>query len=517
MLTRRQLLSSGALASSLGALGLPHTAQASDERPWNLLVISSDEHNARFFGHRGHPVSTPNLDRLAGQGLSLDRVYTSSPICAPTRASFLTGLWPQEHQQLNNSSILDPGHYTMSSFFTELGYDTACFGKLHTNADESRESFGFRELLTSKSGQRWEEISKARSDNSAGPAWRDPVDEVTLTGPFRRMLGRVQPRIGQNRDHVLLEESRSWLEQDRDKPFFLYSSFLTPHYPFTLPEDFYHLYDPAKIELPDPVDLAELTARSPAAAASLARCGWSKADPKQSRTALARYMGCVSFLDHLVGELMDSLEASGQAERTLIVYASDHGDQAAEQGLWLKSVMFDGACRKPVILRMPGVLEAGSRSCAPVNEVDLLPTLAGLMGLGGQLPLAEISGRSQADLLLAEGGVEPGLEHLADLLPRQRAYSHLGFSHAQPWTSLVATERFKLTRTTDDTGRVTSRELYDLDEDPAERTSLADRGEYTALIEELEGGLDEHLAGLREPPFAHRKLSKEGPESVASL
>jgi choline-sulfatase len=269
------------------------------------------------------------------------------------------------------------------------------------------------------------------------------------------------------------------------------------------------------VELPRPSELAEVAARSPAAAASLARCGWDKVDPVQSRTALARYMGCVSFLDHLVGELLDTLEATGQAERTLVMYVSDHGDQAAEQGLWLKSVMFDGACRKPAILRMPGVLQANSRSRAPVNEVDLLPTLAGLVGQGGQLPLTEISGRSQADRLLADAGEDPGHLLLAEVLEDQRAYSHLGFGHDKPWTSLVATERFKLTRTSDDSGRVTCRELYDLDEDPGERTSLASDPDYEPLITELERGLEEHLEGMREPPFPLRRLSKD--DTVASL
>ena len=491
-------------AAGLTALGLRCGVAGGSPRPWNVVIISSDEHNPRFLGHLGHQALTPNMDRLATEGVRLDRLYTSSPICAPTRASFLTSLWPQEHSQINNGTVLNSGHTLLSSFFGDQGYDTACFGKLHTNGDEANDPYGFDRLLNINTTD-WTAVKGGYWDDSGGGAYYDPSDQAAFTGSAAAsMLGRVQPREGMNRDYVLTKEAISWITQARAKPFFCYLSALAPHYPFTMPEDFYRLFDPNKVDLSGGMDEATLRSVSPAGARSLDEHAWSSMSTDLSRRCTARYMGMVAWMDHLVGLVLDALDLHGLADDTIVLYVSDHGDMAGEHGLWLKSTMFEGACRKVGLLRVPGVLRPGQVVSTPMNEVDVLPTVAGFAGLAPALPSGDtISGRSRAESILRDAaGLPPKeLERGGVEVPEQ-AFSHYLFSGTKPWMSLVATASFKYVRYYRSVSDlVFDTELYDTDADPYETTSLADDPAYAELVAGLDAELEAHLTAMKAPLF----------------
>ena len=495
--SRRALLAG--LASS-GLLALPRPGRAgAPAKPLNILVISSDEHNPDFFSHLGHQVSTPNLDRLRADSMSLERVYTSTPICAPTRASFLTSTWPQQHGQINNSKALDSSLPTMAGFFSDQGYETVCYGKLHTNTDEGLYTFGFDDLLNWECGTRWDDIHSGYRKESTPTSSYDSVDAALYDAmPDTRMKGRVLGHAGQHWDYTLVGEAKKYLAQDHAQPFLLYVSFINPHYPFSLPGDFYYQYDRDTVTLPS-TDHTTAEAISAGAAKSLATHGWGDLTDAQQKMQLARYMGCVSFLDWMVGELLDALELAGLADDTLVVYLSDHGDMAASKGLWLKSLMYEGVTRKPMYLRLPGVTEPGSSFTDPVNEVDILPTLAGMVGLGTKLPREQISGRdlSQPILHSALGG-DPLMAAAGLGIERQHtAFSHLNYNDAEPWMTMVVAQDLKYIRYYDgDLGGVYDRELYDLGDDPNEDNSLADDPAANDLMDEMDALIDEHLASL---------------------
>jgi len=496
---RREFLALGAL----GAAGVASGFAGATTRPRNIVVIGSDEHNPRFFGHLGHVASTPNMDRLASEGVRLDRLYTSSPICAPTRGSFLTGLWPQEHSQINNGTVLNSGHTLLSAFFGEQGYSTACFGKLHTNGDEANDPYGFDQLLNINSLD-WSQVQGDYYDHSGGAAYYDAGDQAAFTGSAAAsMLGRAQPRAGQNRDYVLAKEAISWMTQARSKPFFCYLSALAPHYPFTMPEDFFYLFDPDKVTLPGGLDEATLRAVSPGAGRSLDDHAWTSMSEDLQRRCYARYLGMVAWMDHVVGMVLDALETNGLAEDTIVLYVSDHGDMAGEHGLWLKSLMFEGACRKAAILKVPGVLQPGRVSTTPMNEVDVLPTLAGFAGLGHALPSSVISGRSRAEAIArsAAGFADRHIErHGVEV--SDYAFSHYLMSGTKPWMSLVVTPTHKYVRYYRSVGDlVFDSELYDTDADPWETNSLADDAASSERIAELNEQLELHLAEMKDPLF----------------
>lgn len=464
----------------------PHSGDSGGgEGPYNILTISADELHPGFLSVLGHPdARTPNLDALRAQGMLCTRVYVSYPLCGPTRASLLTGLFPQEHGQFHNSYMLHEGYDTLPAHYTRAGFKTACFGKLHTQNDESKHFFGFETLLSVESGVPWSVVWK----EYAGDLPRseaDPADFALFKDmPYDGFNGRPLADPREDDDYILVQEAIAWLREHAGERFFLYVSLRAPHYPFDLPTDYYYLHDPAAVTLPtvDPNDYLD----SVAARASMSDHSWGTMTEDQTRLVMARYLGAVAWHDHLVGQLLAALEELGLAERTLVAWVSDHGDMAGEKGLWLKNVMFDAAARKPLLLRLPGVIAPGSTSEVLLSEVDLWPTLGGLAGTTGEIP--NIRGRDRSAALL---GLEDGPEHVY-------AVAGIDTWDGHPWMVMARDSRYKLTRYRPSEGK-RAYELYDLDLDPQEVLNLAEDGTYADKLAELSGAIDRLLNSIAEP------------------
>ena len=499
MTTRRTFLQ--ALAAGGGAAALSGGLARASTQPWNVLVLCADEHNATALSSEGHPDAwTPNLDALSAQGAFLERCYVSSPVCAPTRQSWLTGLHPEEHGQLGNEYLFDMRNEALPEVFQALGYETACFGKLHTQSSlEEDGALGFDRLLS----------EKGSSFSAAMAAWRQqslgrfdvPTDEDWSGMPFQGFDGRRYQDPALVPDWVLTQEALRWLGQTRAAPFFCYLSLRAPHYPFWLPEDHYGLFHPGDVTLPvvDPYDLED----SPGGQRAAAAYSWASMTETQTRLVMARYMDSVSFADAMFGQVLSALAASGQAQRTLVLYLSDHGDMLGEKGLWLKNVPFEGAMRKPAILRMPGVVPAGARLKQLVSEVDILPTLLGLVGGHASIPTG-LSGRDLSESVLLEAHGVPQRTWLRDHGVRDNGVVHSSnfFSTVteKPWLRTVVEDRFKLNRYRRTSG-VTSYELYDLNLDSEETTNVAESGDYSDVVNRLADEIEDFEASRREPEF----------------
>lgn len=461
----------------------------------SVLYISSDEHNPKAMGFEGHPDAiTPNLDRLAAEGMTLTRAYTPTPVCASTRQSLLTGLWPQEHGQLSNGYVFNELHWTLAEHFSAQGFTTACFGKLHTQNDEETHSFGFQTFISTASGSRWEELYAAYVEGLDQPV-PDPEHTAIFEGiPFEGFDGHPLADPRRDDDYILLQEAIAWLRAHKDERFFLYVSFRAPHYPWRLPDDYYYLYDPDTMTLPENIegDLDD----SRIGAHWVEEMGWDGMTEEQTRLCLALYMGAVSWLDALVGELLKVLEELGLDRSTVVVYSSDHGDMLGEKGLWLKNVCFDGAARKPLIVRAPGHVPAGTRSDALLQEMDLWPTLAGLIGAGEGL--GELSGEDYSSVLLGE-----------QRAARAVVFSMYGVNEKEPypWVMMARDERYKLVRYRTWTWDETAYELYDMVLDPTEIDNIHDDPALAEQKAALSAAMDACLSGMRPPAFPPVQLA----------
>lgn len=333
----------------------------------NLLVIISDEHQARALGCAGHPfVQTPHLDRLAEGGMRFTNAYTPSPICVPARASFATGHYAHQTRCWDNAM---PYHGQMRSWghaLQDKGVETTSIGKLHYR--NTQDDVGFDHMH-----------APLMVADGVGMVWASHRDEATRRITDNRMLGAyIGP--GQSSytvyDATVTERTKAWLaEKDpSDGPWCLYVGLVAPHFPLVAPQDFYDLY---------PHEMLPEVKRHPKD--GFANHPWiakqnafmdSEAKFKSSEerlAAMAAYYGLCSWLDHNVGEILTSLEAAGLSDGTDVIYSSDHGDNVGARGLWGKSNMYEESVSIPMIMAGPNMPKGTCET--PVSLLDITATI----------------------------------------------------------------------------------------------------------------------------------------------
>jgi len=459
MFTRRSFL------SALGAAAVaPQLRRTGKLQGLNVLYLCADEHNPRLLG--GHPiVRTPNLDRLAGEGLRCTRTYVATPVCAPTRQAWLTGLHTWEHGQFGNRYVFDNRVPSLVQSFRSAGYRTTCLGKLHSWSEEVDGNMGFDRILNDKSGESWSAVRRTRRVTMAAPAFDvedSPIYETMPQGS--RFRGKLRPDPSTCDSWLLAQEAVAELRRNPGTtPFFLYLGVRAPHHPYDLPRDWYHRHDPA--DMPGAVGAAASV--SPGTGRQADMNDWGAFKPEHHRLLQARYYASIEYMDHLMGLVLDELDALGLRESTLVVYMSDHGDMAGERGCWLKHTMFDSSARKPLILRGPG-LRTGTYEHL-VSEVDLLATVGGLVGVecGGR-------GKDLSGALLA-GTAGRDCAFAADFISRKGSFG----------MTMARGPRYKLTWYRKPAFREEAFELFDLDEDPEETTDLAEDPLAGAVLQDL--------------------------------
>lgn len=384
-LNRRQFLG----AAAAGAMAL-----AAEERP-NILVLLSDQHSPHVFGAYGDPiVRTPNLDALAAGGVQFDHAYCPSPICVPSRMSFLTGRTPSENQVWSNADTLPSDTPTFAHTFGAAGYDTALIGRMHFSGPDQWHGFGRRlvgsltpiypnysipltpELLLGAQNATHKGLQASGYGKTAYIAYDEEVTSTTVD--FLREKGR-----------------------QRTKPFCVVSGFVLPHAPYVCPkEDWDYYLD--RVRMPE-IPSNYLERLHPAIRHWRTVRGLNQASPEEIRRARAGYYGLVTHYDRLVGRIMSALKESGLERNTIVVYTTDHGDMAGELGLFWKSTFFEGSVSVPLIFSWPGTL-THRRVKRLANTIDVGPTLAALAKTD-PMPLA--SGRNLAPVLRGEAAGGP--------------------------------------------------------------------------------------------------------------
>src|SRR5258706_3923783 len=294
----------------------------------NLIVILSDEHNKRVTGCYGHPlIKTPNLDRLAARGTRFTSAYTNGPICVPARASFATGQYVHEIRYWDNAIAYDGRVPSWGHRLMEQGHRVTSIGKLHyVDSDARRNGFD-------------EEILPLHIVNRVGDLLGLIRDEL----PVRPGSKKLGPEAGPGEseythyDRDIAAATQQWLTHEapkyRAKPWILYVGFVSPHFPLIAPPQFYDLYRDQDLPWPLMYEPTERPRHPFIDAMRKCLCFDETFDAPMVRRALTAYFGLVSFLDDNIGKILATLEATGLASNTRVIYSSDHGDNIGARGM----------------------------------------------------------------------------------------------------------------------------------------------------------------------------------------
>lgn len=417
----------------------------------NILVLMADQMAPSALPAYGNGlVKAPHIARLAAEGVVFDSAYCNSPLCAPSRFSFLSGLLPSRIGAYDNACEFRADQPTVAHDLRRRGYRTILAGKMHFVGPD--QLHGFEERLTTDiypADFGWTP-DWTRFDER--PSWYHSMDSVLNAGPC------IRTNQLDYDEEVTFVTRRKLYEIARggdERPFFFIMSLTHPHDPFAIPERFWNLYDDASIPLPR-VRIA--TAEQDPHSLRLRHvCGLDLASVSDDRVRAARraYYGAISFVDEQIGLALAALADSGLADDTIILLVGDHGEMLGERGLWYKMTFFEGGARVPLIVHAPARF-APRRVAASVSLVDLMPTLADLAG--GDMPEA---------LAPVTDGVSL-MPHLSGAVGRDEAIGeYLGEGAIAPIV-MIRRDSWKFVHSPADPDQ-----LFDLAADPDERDNLA--------------------------------------------
>jgi arylsulfatase A-like enzyme len=437
------------LVALVGLLSFPLNAA---EKP-DVLFIAVDDLND-WVGHlKGHPqAKTPNIDRLVARGTTFANTHCAAPACNPSRAALMSGLRPWQTGIYTNG---DPAHsvmketLTINRHFLAQGYNTQGGGKIYHNIKaEGRED----------TWTEWKGLFPSIQENEKNK-------NGLKSGHFD--WGPVDAKPQEMGDYKLTDWAVDQLKNaPQDKPLFLAVGYVKPHLPWYVPQEYFDRFPLDSIQLPitQEDDLKDI----PKAGVQMAKPNGDHASvvkANQWKHAVQAYLATISFLDDQVGRLLDGLDASPRKDKTIIVWWTDHGWALGEKQHWRKFALWEETTRTSCAIVAPGVTKPGSVTTAPVDYLNIYPTLCELTGL----PLPEhVKGASLVPLLKDPKGE---WDHVA-------ICSHGRGNHA------VRTDKWRYIRYQDG-----SEELYDHSQDPNEWTNLAAKPELAEMKARLAASL----------------------------
>jgi iduronate 2-sulfatase len=464
-LTRRQCLRTGLMA--MGGLAFP-TSGASPQKP-NILFIAVDDMRPELACYGRDWIKSPNIDRLARQGMVFDRAYCQQAVCSPSRSSLLTGTRPDTTKVwdlVTHFRDALPNVVTLPQLFKQNGYFVQGMGKIyHPGLDDER-SWSVP----------WQTCDAPTYAKVKSPDVKDEDEVKSKGGPAFESAD-----VADNfyKDGMVADLAVSTLRGLAKKPgpFFFAVGFAKPHLPFVAPRKYWDLYDPAKIKLaPNPFHPKDAPEYALAGTSELRNYVGIPAEGPMpdplARQLKHGYYASVSYTDAQIGKVLNELDRLGLTKSTIIVLWGDHGWKLGEHGEWAKHTNVENDTNAPLILSVPGMKNAGAHTSALVEFVDVYPTLSQLAGL--PLP-GHLEGTSFKPLLDNPG--RPWKPAAFSQYPRGKKL--MGYS--------MRTDRYRLTvwLGRNDHTHVDAIELYDHQEDPQENVNIAKQPANAALVKQL--------------------------------
>ncbi|OYP37984.1 sulfatase-like hydrolase/transferase [Rhodopirellula sp. MGV] len=479
---------------SLVSCGWCNRSSLAADSPPNVLLLITDEHNFRTLGcyreilpqpqaemwGRDVTVATPNLDRIAHEGLIGTRAYATAPVCTPSRAAMVTGRYPHNTGAPQNNLVLDRSIPTLADRLNEQGYRTAFIGKWHLGGNGKPEwspkvdgGFQSKEFMFNRGHWKKFEIINgqprvaARKNNT--PTYDvDGADENSFASDW------------------LTSRAIDFIEHDGDRPFLAVLSYPDPHGPNTVRAPYDHRFDDLPFSPPRTYQTG------------IASPGWLGGGTKHPvfrGSDMSRYFGMVQCIDDNVGRLLHSLSEIGKLDNTLIVMTSDHGDLCYEHDRLNKGNPYEGSARVPFLVRMPSKIPAGQVYDQPIGTVDLTPTV---MGLIDQPNNPDDEGRDLSAAFTSQS-VKPGDE--------VTFLRNAGTSAS--WVAAV-NRRYKLILSTDDRPW-----LFDAEQDPDELLNFYRRPGTEGVAEKLAESLQTYSTRTNDPYFQHPAIRRSLDEILA--
>ena len=439
-------------------------------KPQNLLILFSDEHNPKVMGASGHPIiATPHLDALAARGTRFAQATTPCPICVPARASLATGRYNHEIGYWDNADAYEGSVPSWHHLLRGQGHRVVSIGKLHFRGRPGDDHGFSEERLAMHIVEGLGDLISLRR----GP-------DAPVRGGAKKMIGQAGPGESDytRYDRDIAAQAQIWLREEapkwQDKPWVLFVSLVTPHFPLTAPPEHFYRYADQALPIPKHYAASERP-RHPHVldyASTVPYDSHMKGDA-DVRRALAGYYGLVSFMDEQVGKVMAALQASGLADSTRVLYTSDHGDNNGARGLWGKSTMYEESVGVPMILAGADV-PVGRVVRTPVSLVDVFATTLDAVGAAP----ASSSGQSLFELA------------------RQADADRLVFAEYHAAASreaifMVQDTRYKYVRCVS-----YPPQLFDRLNDPEELNDIAADPAHAAVIARLDAALCQRLAPL---------------------
>lgn len=431
----------------------------SDKKPMNLVIILSDQHSKRMLGCYGNDrVKTPNLDRLAAEGVCFDRAYCNSPICVPSRAAFATGNYASRNHYWDNAHAFGGEVKSWGSRLEEEGYSVTTIGKLHYKNDSPETGFVDQRI-------------PLNIKNEVGDVYGAIRDNKITRYQFRDAL--LTAGAGESDyityDREVARRSAEFLKQEgtvSEKPFVLYVGFVTPHFPLIAPQEFMDLYqDDDSIRRPIQFDQEEWP-HHPLVDDYRRYCGTDQVSREEAYHAIKTYYALCSFMDAQAGVVLEALKEAGLEGSTRVLYSADHGDTMGDHGVYFKSTMYEGSVGIPMIMKGPDIPE-GERNQTLVSLVDVYPTVLDCVGVAATAKDQALPGSSLIGY--AKGIYEERTAfseyysqgiYTAMFMLRRGDYKYVHYVGERP-------------------------QLFDLKKDPLEEHDLAEEKAYQGVLEDM--------------------------------
>ena len=478
-----------------------------EKRPFNVLFLMTDQHNAQALGCAGHPVvKTPHLDRLAAAGARFPNSFCVVPYCSPTRAAIVTGRYPsslgigrnlgKENDHEDPLRLRDSSELYLHRL-AAMGYHCHQLGKWHVGdpselsclPDAKQDDEAVRKLVGERNhaagASRFDEAQRFGETERIGGVWltqaisdahRRLQQEKSKPKQDVGIVGRSVLKPEFSYESILADYCIELLKKHRDEPFAITYSVSPPHAANVVPSPFYDLYDPAKLTLPDTWNDRPAALQGSFSARMAGIFGEAGV-----REYLRCYYGQVSMMDWCIGRILQALDELGLADRTLVIFTSDHGNMLGQHGMIEKGVgaFYDELMRVPLILRFPGKIPPGKPCLASASSVDLAPTILDFLGAPA---LTKAHGRSLRPFLEGSGD-KSGL-----------VFGESGDLEKPGVSRMIRTPEWKLSL-----GLRGPQSLYDLSRDPGETRNLVADPSAAPALQQLSKQLLEHMKQVGDP------------------